>query len=279
MKTMKKIAYLSFVCLFLFGLTGCGKENVQLDLTKAKEKIANLKSEKFSRASATEAMVSLGVFGEELTDVYDLSLVGITSSNIYEQDGMTEYSMAITQEDKAGYAYFVGKAKSGKKNDLKKELNEYFKEAEEAGTLLAKEVDEYLVYIVSKDNESAYSAFEENRYQPLFSMMMDVDDSLLESMLGISSTDVEEYAIETPMAIISAQSYMIMKPAKGKKEVVKKAIDSYMERQEEQWSTYLADQYELVRNRKETELGDYLIVIISEDNDAVLNAIKKAQIK
>lgn len=279
MKKIKNIACLCSVFLILFGMTGCGTEKVQLDLGKAKEKIANLKSEEFSRVAAIDAMVSLDLFGDGLTDIYDLSLVGITSSNIYQGDGMIEYSMAITLDDKAGYSYFVGKAQSGKKNDLKKELNEYYQEAQDAGTLLVKEVDEYLVYIVSEDNGKAYAAFEENRFQPLFSMMMDVDNSLLESILGISANDVEEYAIQTPMAIISAQSYMIIKPASGKKDTVKKALSSYLEKQEQQWSTYLADQYELVRNRKEVELGDYLIVIISEDNDAVFDAIKKAQVK
>ena len=32
---------------------------------------------------------------------------------------------------------------------------------------------------------------------------------------------------------------------------------------EEQWSTYLPDQYELVKNRLEEKYGDYLIYIIS----------------
>ena len=46
---------------------------------------------------------------------------------------------------------------------------------------------------------------------------------------------------------------------------------------ENQWATYLPDQYELVKNRLEEEYGDYLIYIISIDIELVLKTIKDSK--
>lgn len=39
--------------------------------------------------------------------------------------------------------------------------------------------------------------------------------------------------------------------------------------------TYLPEQYELVKNRLEKEYGDYLIYIVSSNNDLVFETIKQ----
>ena len=72
---------------------------------------------------------------------------------------------------------------------------------------------------------------------------------------------------------------MVVKPAEGKYETVRSGLDEYIKKQEELWNTYLPDQYELVKNRLVVEEGDYLIYIISEDNNSVLEAIKSAEVK
>ena len=43
---------------------------------------------------------------------------------------------------------------------------------------------------------------------------------------------------------------------------------------EKQWKNYLPDQYDLVKNRKVEKFGDYLIYIISNDNEAVYKKIE-----
>ena len=79
------------------------------------------------------------------------------------------------------------------------------------------------------------------------------------------------------MFITSAEQYIILKPADGKEEEVKEAMDTYMTNLQQQWDTYLPLQAELVRNREETKVGDYLIYIISQDNAKVLDVIKNNQ--
>ena len=271
-----KILWLGMVVLSIFLVSGCGKENITLDLQKAKNNIDQLMSEDYSRATAVTYMVDTGLFGENLEDVYNLNELGINQDYIMNVNGSEDYSMAITKEDPAGYSYFVGKPKAENKEDLIKQLDEYYKDVE---GLFTEELNGYLVYLVSENNDIAFDFLKENGHQPLFPMLMELDEESLEPILGIQKEDVEEFAIQLPMTIVSSQSYFIIKPKEGKKDTIKNAMNEYLENQEQQWSTYLAEQYELVKNRKETELGDYLIYIISKDNDKVLNAIKEAQIK
>ena len=51
-----------------------------------------------------------------------------------------------------------------------------------------------------------------------------------------------------------------------------------MKKLETQWETYLPDQYELVKNRKEVKIGDYLVYIVSNNNDLVFDTISKNKI-
>jgi len=237
MKNLKKIVLFCVAILILGSMTGCTKE--KLNLEKVRDAVATLKGKEVSYISAIDALVNSGLLD--------------------------------------GFSYFIGRPAEGKKDELKKELDTYYKSAKEKGKLRVEEADDCLIYLVSSDNEKAWNLYQENRYVPLFSMVGDIDESQLESILGLKKDDVEEYIIKMPMAIVSAESYMVIKPAKGKKDTVKDAMKTYLENQEQQWSTYLPDQYELVKGRLEKEIGDYLVYIISKDNNRVLDAIENCK--
>ena len=70
---------------------------------------------------------------------------------------------------------------------------------------------------------------------------------------------------------------MVVKPAEGKKDKVKEALDNYFKTEEQKWSTYLPAEYEIIKNRKYEEIGDYLVYIVSTDNDKVLETIKNSK--
>ena len=267
---MKKILLVCMAAFLLLTMTGCGS-NKEIDLVAAMEEIDGLKSSEFDRATAVTALMDPTLFGE-VEDIYTLSNVGISEENVANEEGMYDYSMAIEVGKENGYSYFIGKPADGKKDALVAELDAYYEGMEDQ--LLKEEVEGYLVYIVSSDNEKALSLIKEEGYPALFGMMGEVTDEVLSTTFNINSEDVLEYAGKTSMMIVSASGYMIIKPAEGKKEVVKEAMADYMAKQEEQWGSYLPSQYDLVKNRLETEVEGYLVYIVSEDNDAVLKAIK-----
>lgn len=276
MTNMKKLLLVGLVSVLMIGMVGCGTENGKLDLKKAVEEIDALKATEFSRASALSSLASSELFGE-LTDIYNLSEVGINEENIKNENGMNDFSMAREDKEEKGYSYFMGKPADGKKEALEKELDAYY--ADQKDQLLKQEYEGYLIYLVSKDNEKALKMIKEEGYPALFGMMGEVTDESLESTFNIKKEDVSEYAGKTSMMIVSSNGYIMIKPAKGKKDTIKKAMNEYMKKQEEQWSTYLPDQYELVKNRLETEVNGYLVYIVSTNNDAVLKAIKNNIVK
>ena len=47
---------------------------------------------------------------------------------------------------------------------------------------------------------------------------------------------------------------------------------------ENQWEHYIPEQYELVKNRKVEKIGDYLVYIVSTDNNLVFNTIQNNKV-
>ena len=261
---MKKfsIIVLTFVCLFL---VGCG--NKELDLEKVSENLDNLTTEEFSLLTAVENIeFNSEYFEEELVNIYDFDLenIGINSELI------SEMSFKVKQDNKP--AYIIVKPVDGKKDELKKEINNYLNKFEDLNKL-EKEHEGYLIYLFTDNNEEILKTIKNSKAK-VFGMLMEVTDEELEALTGVKTEDVEEFLVRNSV-MTQASSYFILKPKEGKEETVKETMDTYMNNLEENWKTYLPDQYELVKNRLEEKYGDYLIYIISTENELVYKTIKK----
>ena len=106
---------------------------------------------------------------------------------------------------------------------------------------------------------------------------MEIPKSDLESFMDVKESWVSESLVMTPMMIVNSNLYIIVKPNKDNYQDVKNAIEDYLVKKEEEWKTYLPAQYELVKNRKFEKVGDYLVYVVSTDNDLVLETIKNAK--
>ena len=263
---MKKIFNLFVVACISLSLVGCG--NKTLNLEKVSENLTNLTSGNFDILTAVEN-IELKYFSEqELENVYDYDLekLGIDNNNIEQ--------MAFRIDSNKNPVYIIVKPQEGKMDIVKKEFNDYFKTL----SLNDKVEEEYqgcLIYVFSNNGEEVLKTIKDSK-SPIFGMLMDVGSADLEALTGINPNDLEEFLVKNSV-ITQANSYFILKPKKDKYDVVKKALDDYMTNVEKQWATYLPDQYELVKNRLEEEYGDYLIYIISIDNELVLKTIKDSK--
>ena len=271
---MKKLFSILLVAMLL--LTGCGNKNVDLDLNKISQELDNLYSDSFYIQGVSSLIDEKNYF-EELEDVYEYDfkeVFGLTSTNIGD-----DYAVRINKSNNT--MYLILKPLENK-DKIKEEMNTYFKSIESSNDLvksrLETEYEGYLIYIVSNDNDKVLETIKSSK-SPVFNNLVPVQDEMIESTLGIKKDTYSEILMKVPMMIIQSNMYIIIKPEDGKKDDVKKAIDQYMTNLEEQWKTYLPDQYELVKNRKYEEYGGYLIYIVSSDNDKVLETIKKNEIK
>lgn len=273
---MKKILLCLTTICTIFMLTGCGKENISLNLSELSQKIDKLESNEFDRGKAV-ALIEEKISGLEF--IYDFDFKDKLGLELEPQQ-MDNYSIEANLETKD--QFFIIKPATGEKENIKSKLDDYFAKlansdneeiANKAKAIVYEEIDDYLVYLMFEGNKDLINDIKKCK-EVIFNSLMEVDDDLLEQQFNINKDDVEEYLIKVPMMITSSNSYMILKPKDGKVDTVKQAMDAYMTKLEEQWKTYLPSQYELVQNRLEEEYGDYLIYIISSDNNSVMNAIK-----
>lgn len=266
-----------FIILSLFAivlLTGCGK--VDLDLEKVKESIAALKQDKID-SSLVYGEVNMKEEYQDLEYIYESD---------YEQygfnlDDLDEFSFGYNKNTKDFYVVF--KAKDGKDKAVKKSIESFvesLKKDEKDEDVLNKlknykleTIDGYIVAVSVKDNADLLKVIK-NCKNPIFANVMEMPIESIEDVLGLKEDQVDEFLMATPMMIVRSDTYIIVKPSEGNKKVVKEKIDEYMDALEKQWETYLPEQYELVKNRLEKELGDYLIYVVSIDNDLVYKTIK-----
>lgn len=112
--------------------------------------------------------------------------------------------------------------------------------------------------------------------QPPFNELstMDVTVETLGTMLQITADEVEEVIGKMPMMNVQASMYLVIKAKDGAVDSVKTKVENYGTAYEEQWATYLPQQYELVKQRKIGVKGNYVYLIISE-NAADLEALIK----
>lgn len=87
------------------------------------------------------------------------------------------------------------------------------------------------------------------------------------NMYGIDASAIEDASLLAPMMIVNASEFALVK-AKTEADVAKvvEGINKRVAALDEQWSTYLPDQYELVENHTIVTKGRYVFLMIGEND-------------
>ena len=104
---------------------------------------------------------------------------------------------------------------------------------------------------------------------------MDITTEELGSLYGINTENVEKVVGKMPMMNVQASMYLIIQAKEGTVDTVKAELDAYATQYEEQWSRYLPEQYELVKNRKMGVVGNTVYMIIAENAETLEQEITK----
>lgn len=263
---MKKNLLISTLIFSLCLITGCSKEeNTSLDLQKLEVKIDELNDGVFKPVLVDAD--SMEEFTSSLNYIYDFEyekLFDLDSDLVTESDSSVKYN-SETKELLA----IIKAADEDNDEEIKSSMEAF---CNKLNSCLITEFNGYLIYISSSDNDGVLEKIK-NTNSKIFNNMMTFDDELFESTTGISTDLVEEYLMKVPMMMTSSSTYIIVKPTENGYDEVKKLLDEYMKTLESTWQMYLPDQYDLVKNRLVKEYGDYLIYIISSDNELVYNAV------
>ena len=101
--------------------------------------------------------------------------------------------------------------------------------------------------------------------------------SMILETMGLTQEDMSAFAISISMMNVKAYGIAAVMPAEGKEEAVTQALQSYIDRQQQSFETYLVDQYEVAKNaRLETLKDGTVLMVMCEDQDTVFDAISSA---
>ncbi len=107
-----------------------------------------------------------------------------------------------------------------------------------------------------------------------FDKMQNIDAETASATFLIDSSKIKDIIGKSPIVNTKAFMYVIIKAENEDLQEIKMALESHGTEYEKVWSTYLPDQYELVKNRKIGIKGNYVYMIISENPDKIVELIK-----
>lgn len=107
-----------------------------------------------------------------------------------------------------------------------------------------------------------------------FLKMNAITDDEASAKFLIDKSKIKNIIGREPIVHTKSGMYVVIQTDSDNIQDVKLALESYGREYEEQWKTYLPDQYELVKNRKIGVKGDYVYMIVSESPEKILELIK-----
>lgn len=103
----------------------------------------------------------------------------------------------------------------------------------------------------------------------------------LESIYQLDTSSMEEFLFVLPKGITNPNMYVIVKPVSGKTNIVKEDMKNFLTKYDNSWGVgegaipYFPEAVELINNRLERTYGNYLIYIVSSDNELIYKTITK----
>ena len=107
-----------------------------------------------------------------------------------------------------------------------------------------------------------------------FLKMNAITDDEASAKFLIDKSKIKNIIGREPIVHTKSGMYVVIQTDLDNIKDVKLALESYGSEYEEQWKTYLPDQYELVKNREIGVKGDYVYMIVSESPEKILELIK-----
>ena len=102
--------------------------------------------------------------------------------------------------------------------------------------------------------------------------MIILEKTDVETTLKIDISILDNYLFAVTNKLDTVEQFIIMKSKK--EEEVESTIHNYFEDLETEWKNKDEEKYNLLKNRMETKIGDYLIYLVSEDNTKAYQVIE-----
>ena len=101
--------------------------------------------------------------------------------------------------------------------------------------------------------------------------------NMMMPLLGLEDDMYDDFAASVSGMMVSVYGVAIVKPAEGKADAVKQALQDFVTHEQMSMEHYLEDQYQIAKAAKVEVLPSGEVVLVCcENSDAVLSAIKTA---
>ena len=105
----------------------------------------------------------------------------------------------------------------------------------------------------------------------------DAASALVLESLGLEKEDVEALGVSASAMNTKAYAIAAIRPAQGREEAVREALQGYIQRQQSSFQFYLPDQYQVAQEaRLETLEDGTVLLVMCQDGDTVFAAIQEA---
>lgn len=259
----------------VIGLNSFSKDINSMDLVSISQDIDQLKTVRFDINKVNDIVKNSNAYKlnqKKEVDLkeyyeYDYETLGIKKEWILE--------CVLKYNSKSKELFFVLKDKDDHHNELKSAIEKYLKE-EKVNNYMYEEYDGYMFFINSSNNQAVLSKIKQIQIK-VFDILKELNKKEIHEKYKIDNSLYTDYVVKTSMIVKSdTTEYMIFKTKNNSNlNKIKEKLEEYFKNIEEKWQDEDEVNYYLVKNRYVEEYNNYLIVVISYDNDLVLNLIKK----
>lgn len=262
---MKKI----IIILLIILCTGCFEKKHD----KFNYIIKDIDSIETSKLDVEEAFDNFerNLLYEDLKDVKDEVFEIVNENNLEEF-----YLRKLDKESLT--VIMVVSAKEGKKEEVKKQFDGYFEklyeEENSKNQNLIKErieyqYENYLIFIVGNNKKDILDDILTTK-EKVFDNTITLDDDAIKEKFNIKTTKLEKYKFKISSDLENINDYIIIEGEEL--EVLKEKIDSYYDKFKDEVDE---EQKNIIEKRVTKEKDNYLIVIVTDNNEKVLKEIEK----
>lgn len=104
--------------------------------------------------------------------------------------------------------------------------------------------------------------------------MLSITKQEANEIFDIDPEYIEEIIGKIPLLNVSSSMYIVINAKEGRVQEIKQKLEDYVINYEQEWASYLEDQYELVKNRQLGNKGNYVYLIICDEPDKLVKLIK-----
>ena len=241
-----------------------------INLSLIPDKIDQIKTVSFNIDDSNDIVTSSKAYSG-LKDYYEYDF-----DKVFNLDKSLVMEYVIKYNKSNGEIFIVLKPTENNHDTLKTTIDNFLS-TNKISNYLYKEYQGYLIYIKSNnsDNDALILSKIMQSNIRVFSILQELKKDDIEKTLGIKDSYYDEALVKTAMLRSDTCSYIIIKPKNNNAKVkIENAMNEYYAGLEAKWQGKNENNYELVTNRYFEEYQGYLIYVVSNDNQLVMDLIK-----